>query len=156
MAIFSHFLLSQEGRGQARLKGVVIDIDGNPIEGAEVELESLAHNLIMKTKTDEEGRWFFLGLGKTVVKIKASKEGYDPTVIPELQVSAIKNPEQEIVLNKISDVRSLEEVDPRSMYVKGEALYNQGEYEKALAVFKKFVEGQPELYEAPMILLKIR
>ena len=148
IVIFSHFLLSQEGRGQARLKGVVIDIDGNPIEGAEVELESLVHNLIMKTRTDEEGRWFFLGLGKTVVKIKVSKEGYDPTIIPELHVSAIKNPEQEIVLNKITDIQSLEEKDPRALFLKGEKLYNQGEYEKALAVFKEFVEEQPELYEA--------
>ena len=76
MAVFSHFLLSQEGRGQARLRGVVIDKDGNPVEGAKVELESLTHNLIMTTTTDREGRWSFIGLGKTVVQIKVSKEGY--------------------------------------------------------------------------------
>ena len=150
MAVFSHFLLSQEGRGQARLKGVVKDKDGNPIEGAEVELESLVHKLSMRTKTDKEGRWFFLGLGKTVVKIKVSKEEYDPTIIPELNVSAftLKNPEQEIVLKKITDVEILEEKDPRTLFLKGEKLYIQGEYEKALDVFKKFVEEQPELYEA--------
>ena len=147
IAVFSNFLISQEGRGQARLKGKVVDEDGNPIEGAKVELESLVHKLTMTTKTDENGRWSFIGLGKTVMKIKFSKEGYDPTIIPELNVSAIKNPDQEIVLKKIMDVESLEEKDPKALYLKGDKLYNQGEYKKALTVFKEFIEKQPELYE---------
>jgi len=148
VAVFSNFLIAQEGRGEARLKGVVIDKDGNPIEGADVKLESLVHKLIMTTKTDEKGRWAFIGLGKTVVKIKASKEGYTPTIISELHVSAIKNPEQEIVLKKITDIESLEENNPKTLYLKGEKLYNQGEYEKALAVFKELVGTQPKLYKA--------
>ena len=148
VAVFSNFLIAQEGRGEARLKGVVVDKDGNPIEGADVKLESLVHKLIMTTKTDEKGRWSFIGLGKTVVKIKASKEGYTPTIISELHVSAIKNPEQEIVLKKITDIESLEENNPKTLYLKGEKLYNQGEYEKALAVFKELVGTQPKLYKA--------
>jgi len=148
VAVFSNFLIAQEGRGEARLKGVVVDKDGNPIEGADVKLESLVHKLIMTTKTDEKGRWSFIGLGKTVVKIKTSKEGYTPTIISELHVSAIKNPEQEIVLKKITDIESLEENNPKTLYLKGEKLYNQGEYEKALAVFKELVGTQPKLYKA--------
>lgn len=150
MAVFSHFLLSQEGRGQARLKGVVIDKDGNPVEGAKVELESLVHKLTMTTTTDKDGKWSFIGLGKTVVQLKVSKEGYDPAIIPELEVSAFtsNNPEQEIVLNKTADIESLKEEGPKTLYLKGEDLYNQGEYESALAVFKEFAEKQPELYEA--------
>ena len=148
VSVFSNFLIAQEGRGEARLKGVVVDKDGNPIEGADVKLESLVHKLIMTTKTDEKGRWSFIGLGKTVVKIKTSKEGYTPTIISELHVSAIKNPEQEIVLKKITDIESLEENNPKTLYLKGEKLYNQGEYEKALAVFKELVGTQPKLYKA--------
>ena len=147
-AVFSNFLLPQEGRGQARLKGVVVDKDGNPIEGVKVELESLLHKLTMTTKTNEKGIWSFIGLGRTVVQIKVSKEGYDPIIIPRLDVSAIKNPEQEIVLKKITDVESLERESPKELYLKGEKLYNQEEYEKALDVFKEFVEKQPDLYEA--------
>ncbi|MFP4082178.1 MAG: tetratricopeptide repeat protein [Candidatus Aminicenantes bacterium] len=148
IAFFSSFLMSQEGRGQARLKGVVVDKEGNPVEGAKVELESLVHELTMTTKTNEKGIWSFIGLGRTVVRIKASKEGYDPTIIPELEVSAIKNPDQEIVLKKITDVERLERESPKELYLKGEKLYNQEEYEKALDVFKEFVEKQPDLYEA--------
>ena len=148
LTIFSNFLLAQEGRGQARLKGVVVDKDGNPIEGAKVELESLMHKLTMTTKTNNKGVWSFIGLGRTVAKIKVSKQGYDPTIIPELHVSGIKNEEQEIVLKEITDIKSLEEEDPKTLYLKGDKLYNQGEYEKALAVFEEFVESQPELYEA--------
>lgn len=150
LGVFSNFLIPQEGRGQARLKGVVVDKEGNPVEGAKVELESLVHKLTMTTKTDEEGIWSFLGLGRTVVKIKVSKEGYDPTIIPRLDVSAFtfNNPDQKIVLRKITDVESFEGKDPKTLYLKGDKLYNQGEYEKALAVFKEFVEKQPELFEA--------
>ncbi|MFW6160413.1 MAG: tetratricopeptide repeat protein [Acidobacteriota bacterium] len=148
MTISASFLTAQEGRGQARLKGVVIDKDGNPVEGAKVELESLIHNLSMTTKTDENGVWSFLGLGRTVVKITVSKEGYDPTVIPELNVSAIRNPDQEILLIESTDIEQIDEEDPKSIYQKGENLYDQGEYEKAISVFKEFIEKQPDLYEA--------
>jgi tetratricopeptide (TPR) repeat protein len=148
MAVFSHLLLSQEGRGQARLKGVVVDKEGNPVEGVKVELESLIHDLAMTTKTNKKGKWAFIGLGRTIVKIKASKEGYDQNTIPELKVSAIKNPELKIVLKKTVDIETLEQEDPRSLYLKGKKLYNQGEYEKSLAVFREFVATQPELFEA--------
>ncbi len=148
LVISPHFLAAQEGRGQARLSGVVMDSDGDPVEGVTVELESLIHNLSMTTKTDENGSWSFLGLGRTVVKITATKAGYAPTVIPNLQVSAIRNPDQEIVLSRITDIEQLEEEDPKTIYQRGVDLYDQGEYEKALSVFKEFVEKQPDLYEA--------
>jgi tetratricopeptide (TPR) repeat protein len=148
IAVFSNLLFSQEGRGEGRLKGMVVDKDGNPIEGATVKLESLVHNLTMTTRTDEKGRWAFLGLGKTIVNIEVSKEGYGPNIIQKLDVSAFKNPEQEIVLTKIADVESLEVESPKELYLKGEKLYNQEEYEKALAVFEEFVEKQPNLFQA--------
>jgi len=146
---FSAVLLSaQEGRGQARLSGVVLDQDGNPVEGATVTLESLVHNLTMTTTTDKNGAWSFLGLGKTVAKITVTKEGYDPTVIPQLQISAIKNPEQEIKLIKKTATTGFDENDPRAVYEKGISLYEQGEYEEAIAMFERFLELQPDLYEA--------
>ncbi|MFO7867128.1 MAG: tetratricopeptide repeat protein [Candidatus Aminicenantes bacterium] len=148
LIISPHFLAAQEGRGQARLRGVVVDTEGNPVEGAKVELESLIHNLSMTTKTDENGSWSFLGLGKTVVKITVTKEGYFPSAISELQVSAIKNPDQQIVLKEITDIERAEGVDPQKLYKTGLDLYEEGEYEKALAVFEEFIEEQPDLYEA--------
>ncbi|MFW6136840.1 MAG: tetratricopeptide repeat protein [Candidatus Aminicenantaceae bacterium] len=148
LVISPHFLAAQEGRGQARLSGVVVDSDGDPLEGVTVELESLIHNLSMTTETDENGNWSFLGLGKTVVKITATKAGYAPTVISDLQVSAIRNPDQEIVLSRITDIEQLEEEDPKTIYQRGVDLYDQGEYKKALSVFKEFIEKQPDLYEA--------
>ncbi|HOE13909.1 MAG TPA: tetratricopeptide repeat protein [Candidatus Saccharicenans sp.] len=146
---FSAVLLSaQEGRGQARLNGVVVDQDGNPVEGATVTLESLIHNLTMTTTTDAKGAWSFLGLGKTVARITVTKEGYDPTIIPQLQISAIKNPEQEIKLIKKTATTGFDENDPRAVYEKGISLYEQGEYEEAIAMFERFLELQPDLYEA--------
>lgn len=148
MSVAPYFLTAQEGRGQARLKGIVVDRDGNPVEGATVELRSLIHKLSMTTKTDEHGIFSFLRLGRTVVVIKVTREGFDPTIVQQVQVSAIKNPDLEIVLSKVADIERLDEEDPKIIYQKGENLYNQGEYEKALAVFKEFVDKHPELYEA--------
>jgi len=154
LAFSPPFLAAQEGRGEARLKGVVVDAEGNPIEGAEVELVSLSHDLSMVERTDEKGIFSFIGLGKTVVKITASKEGYEPTVIPTLEVSAFtaRNAEQKIVLKKTLDIENLEDDDPKALYKKGEALFDQEEYEKALAVFEEFVAKQPRLYEARIYL----
>ena len=150
LGMCSLFLPAQEGRGQARLKGTVVDEDGNPVAGATVELSSLIHDLTMTAQTDEDGEWSFIGLGKTVVKITARKEGYDPTVIQRLQVSAFsrRNPDLEIVLKKTASLEELETVSPKALYMKGERLYEEGEYEKALAAFQEFLEKQPDLYEA--------
>ncbi|MDD8032142.1 MAG: tetratricopeptide repeat protein, partial [Acidobacteriota bacterium] len=148
LAFSASFLSAQEGRGQARLSGVVLDQDGNPVEGATVTLESLIHNLTMTTTTDAKGAWSFLGLGKTVAKITVTKEGYDPTVIPQLEISGLRNPEQEIKLIKKTAITGFDENDPRAVYEKGASLYEEGEYEKALAMFERFLELQPDLYEA--------
>ncbi|MDD8021349.1 MAG: tetratricopeptide repeat protein [Acidobacteriota bacterium] len=144
----SVFLSAQEGRGQARLKGVVLDKNGKPIEGATVELESLTHKLSMTTTTDKNGSFSFLGLGKTVVKITVSKEGYDPTIIPHLELSSIKNPDQEIRLIEKTSMENLDESNPQAVYQKAEDLYEAGDYEKALTMFNKFIELQPDLYQA--------
>lgn len=150
LVVFPCSLVSQEGRGKARLKGVVVDKEGNPVEGAKVVLESLMHELTMTTKTDAKGRWVFVGLGRTIVKITVSKEGYVPSLIEKLNISAFshKNPEQKIVLEKTTDIESLESDNPKALYIRGQKLYDQGEYEKALTVFKEFVSKQPELYGA--------
>ena len=142
----SSFLSAQEGRGQARLRGVVLDKDGNPIEGATVTLESLVHNLSMTTTTDKNAVSSFIGLGKTVLKITVSKEGYDPTIIPHLEISSIRNPDQEIRLLERASIEGIDQSDAQVVYQKANDLYEAGDYEKALAMFNKFIELQPDLY----------
>jgi len=142
-----NLLLSQEGRGEARLKGIVTDEMDNPIEGAKIELMSLDYNLKMSTISSKKGNWSFLGLGKTVVKIILSKNGYMTTIIPELKISGIKNPMQRIVLKKAANIKDIEKENPKMLYLKGEELYKQAEYRKALIVFKEFLKKQPKLYK---------
>ncbi len=142
------FVFGQEGRGNARLKGFVFDKEGQPIKGAKIELQSLIHNLKKTVFSDEKGRWAFLGLGKTVVKITVTKEGYNPVIIPKLTVSAFtkKNKIQKIILTRIDDVSSIEKEDPKTLFEKGQKLYEEGKYEKALKVFYKIIEKNPNLF----------
>ena len=139
-----NLLLSQEGRGDARLKGIVVDEMGNPIEGAKIELISLDYNLKMFSISSKKGNWSFLGLGKTVAKIISSKNGYMTTIIPELSISGIKNTMQRIVLKKAANIEDIEKENPKMLYLKGEELYKQTEYRKALIVFKEFLKKEPE------------
>jgi len=143
-------LVSQEGRGHGRLKGVVVNTDGKPVEGAKVELVSLMHDFEMTTTTDEEGEWAFIGLGKSVVKIKVTKEGYAPTIIEELETSSFtkKMEDQRIVLKKLEELEGIEKEGPKTMFLRGQKLYEQGSYKKALDVFLTFIKENPNLYKA--------
>ncbi|MBP8601968.1 MAG: carboxypeptidase regulatory-like domain-containing protein [Candidatus Saccharicenans sp.] len=68
LMFLSYPLSAREGHDQSRLIGLVLDKDGQPIEGVRIELESLIHKLSMMTTADKNGRWAFL-YGKIIVNM---------------------------------------------------------------------------------------
>jgi hypothetical protein len=94
MAISLH---AQVGRGNERIKGVVVDKDNKPIASAHVVLEFKGHyrtnmktymadfvpvspgrGMKFETKTDSKGRFRFIGLGYGQWEVTASYENLKP------------------------------------------------------------------------------
>ncbi len=146
---FSSAMAAQEGSGEGRLKGYVIDTDKNPIEGAKVTLEYQKYNRKLVTTTNKKGKFSFLGLGGGDVRISAEKEGFVLGGNQTHLSSIIKNPTQYIKLKRISEVKP--EEDPiaalKDEFTQAIALFNERKFEDALELFQSFQQKKPGMYK---------
>jgi tetratricopeptide (TPR) repeat protein len=146
-AFFAAGLDAQEGRGSGRLAGTVVDEKGNPLEGASLRLEYLQFNNTMTAVSNAKGQWGFIGLGKGVISLTISKEGFLPSTI-QLDISGVKkNPEPRIVLKKPTGDVAKEGLSDASkeILLQGNALFEQKRYAEALALYQRFREKYPDL-----------
>ncbi len=150
-------LLAQAGRGVGRLGGLVLDENDKPVAGARViitYIQDAGGGLKLETTTNKKGEWSFIGLGSGRWSIVVSAEGFAP-VTQEVTVSQLeKNPRVIIKVQRatgggmsiIEDQASLELLD------QGNAFFNEGKYDTALAMYQQFYEKNPAAYQ---ILLNI-
>lgn len=144
------FAFSQAGRGIGRIGGVVVDLDGNPIEGAKVTIAFAQNqNLKFETTTNKKGDWSFLGLGTGNWDMTAAMAGYLPQN-KTLYVSQLAvNPKVTVKLQKlakgasggIGDEKSFELLD------KGNQSFKEAKYDEAMALYQQFLEKNPNLYQ---------
>lgn len=150
----AHALYSQEGRGSGRLKGVVVDEAGNPIEGAKITLEYMNFSHTKTTVTDSKGEWAIIGLGLGEVTVAAEKEGFIKSFI-QFQVSgARKNPMQKIVMKRIGESSQATGISDSSkdLLLQGNSLFDEGRFAAALTLYQEFVNTNPQLYKVRLNL----
>jgi len=141
--------LSQEGRGRGRVFGTVVDQNGNPIEGASIEVESLEYNFKLQTKSTSKGTWAVIGVGNGVFRIRASKEGYIPAET-QTRLSNFQNPQIDLILKSIeaTGIQALQEGETsKKIYTDATNLYEAGKYKAALQLFQSFREKNPTLFQ---------
>ncbi|GAI76300.1 unnamed protein product, partial [marine sediment metagenome] len=74
-----NFAFTQGGRGKGRLKGKVLDENGNPIENAKIVFTSIRfQDLSFETTSDKKGKWAYIGLGSGMWRVSVTAEGYSP------------------------------------------------------------------------------
>jgi len=78
VALFAAPAQAQVATGKGRLNGIVMDLDGNPIEGATVVLTHLDTGKKWELKTDEGGRWLKGNMGRGNWNVDFLAEGYLP------------------------------------------------------------------------------
>jgi hypothetical protein len=94
----------------SRLSGIVVDQNGALIAGVEITLLSSGGTLERTVFTDSEGFFDFPYLPPDEYSLKISKEGFDPSEIPNLLVSA-ENARQlkiELKINPIAETIKVE------------------------------------------------
>jgi len=148
-----NFLLpcyGQEGRGNGRVFGYVVNEEGKPISGVKVLMKSTSYDFKLETISDQNGKWTLIGFGKDVFRFTFSKQGYD-TVNSQIQLSGInRNPEQRIVMKKISPQQSslLARPEAKIELEKAVQFYEEEKYTDALELFKEIVDAYPNNYQA--------
>jgi tetratricopeptide (TPR) repeat protein len=149
LAVVTSGLPAQEGRGQGRLIGSVVDEAGNPVAGAKVTLRYEEYNNTLTTNTNDNGQWGFIGLGRGTITLTVEKEGFAQAVVP-LQVSGIRqNPQPKIILKKESEESAIEGLSDssRDMLRQGKTLFEEKKFAEAAALYQKFLEANPALYQ---------
>ncbi len=137
-------LPAQEGRGNGRLTGSVVDEEGKPLENVTITLKYLEFNHSRETKSNLKGQWGFLGLGKGTVQVTATLEGYAATTTQQ-PVSGVKpNPEMPLVLRKGTGVVG----DPsRDAILRAHEMFDKRQYGEALALYQEFAQKNPANYQ---------
>lgn len=142
-----NFVLAQGGRGKGRLKGKVLDENGNPIEDAKIVFTSARYQGVsFETTSDKKGKWAFIGLGSGMWRVSVTAEGYSPAY-KETDVKQLKkNPEINIVLKKIDQTAYASSLDRSSLdlFDQGKKFFTEKKYDEAISAFEKFLEKYPE------------
>jgi tetratricopeptide (TPR) repeat protein len=150
--LFVSYTFSQAGRGKARIAGVVLDEEGNPIKSAKIVIEFLESSSVkQETTTNKKGEWAFLGLGTGMLRVTASADGYIPTYV-EIYVRQLlqKNPKITLTLKKIeeSDNTIMKDEASFNLFEEANLLFADKKYDEALALLEQFLEQNPIVYQA--------
>jgi tetratricopeptide (TPR) repeat protein len=148
--------LAQEGVGKGRVKGVVLDETGQPVEGVEITA-TYSSGRAFETKTDKRGKWAINGLGSGMFRIVAQKEGYEPSFVDK-EISQFKNPDIDLQITKIPDVPegvpSVDNSESMAILKEGTEFNEQEQYEQALERFQAFFEENPEVTQIRINIAK--
>lgn len=141
---------AQAGRGKARVNGVVLDEQGNPIVSAAIVIDLLGRETSRReTTTNQKGEWTSIGLGSGNWRVTASAEGYAPATT-DISVSQIEvNKKVVLTLKKIPKIEAAALKDDASLALIEQAnqLFLERKYEEALVLLQQFLEKNPEAYQ---------
>jgi len=138
----SSFSYGQGYKGKGKVKGVVTDLDGNPLEGVKISLycQRGASGFDVTTNTDGEWKAFYIRGGPW--NIDFEKPGYMPKKI-NIEISEFgQNPDIEIQLQKVEGLAITEEL--KEELQKGNALYDGGKYDEAIQAYQTIIEKFPD------------
>ncbi len=133
---------SQGYRGKGRVKGLVTDQDGNPIEEVTVKLYCVKGASGFEVTTDKEGIWRANYIRNGPYDIDFEKPGYVPKKINVNINEFGKNPDIEVTLIKLEGVSMADEL--RDELKRGNDLFDQEKYEEAIQAYQTILEKAPE------------
>jgi tetratricopeptide (TPR) repeat protein len=137
-------LSAQDYKGKARVSGLVTDEQGKPIEGVRVKLFCIKANEGFEMKTDKEGKWVAAWVRGGDWNVDLDKIGYEPKKgLINLNENK-KNPDIVLVMKKTEGLVITDDI--KEDLTKGNELYDQKNYNAALAVFQDIITKYPDVY----------
>jgi len=135
---------SQSYKGKGRLRGMITDMRGTPLEGVTIKLVSLKASSGFEIKSDKKGEWKANWIRSGMWHIDIMKLGYEPEKI-SIRISEYKkNPVLEIKLKKIERLTLTEEIV--KAVSKANKLYGEEKYEEAIALYEKILADHPDAF----------
>jgi Tfp pilus assembly protein PilF len=149
VALLAGSALAQAGRGIARMGGVVVDKQGQPIPGAKVAITfDQPGGSTFETTTDKKGEFAFMGLGTGSYIVNVTAKGYMPVQTTCRTSQIDKNPKLTVKLEKasappgvIQDESTFQILDQANQF------YKDGKYDTAMAMYDEFLGKNPAAYQ---------
>jgi tetratricopeptide (TPR) repeat protein len=143
IGFLSIVLFSAAYTGKGKLKGVVKDENGNPVEGVTVKLFSLKAASGFNVRTDKNGKWKAMWIRAGIWHIDFEKPGYESKKISVNVATYKTNPLVEIVLKKMEGVEISKDFIEKIN--KGNKLFEEKKYDEAIKLFEELIKEKPEL-----------
>jgi len=145
LLIISFFAVSGTAQVRGKVRGLVVDASGNPLDKATVTIVStrLASQRY-ETRTDKDGRFAQIGIYPGYYQVTIKKDGYLPKVFEvHVEIEGDTNLGT-VTLETASEqvVKNLSAAD--KTFVKANEFYNRGEYEKAIAGYEEAIKLSPD------------
>jgi tetratricopeptide (TPR) repeat protein len=148
----SFSFLAGQVRGLARISGKVFDEAENPIPDATVFVRAIevagkrTEKFEKTVTTDKDGEWKLAGLPSGWVKVEVTAPGFIP-MSKNVEVSQINvNPQILLHLKKAEEFMGQDE-DSAGIFEEGNALFEQGKYDEAIASYQDFLAKNPNAYQ---------
>ena len=136
---------AQDWKGQGRLAGVVVDEDGEPVEGATVQLELPGRGGPDNLTTDKKGKWAILGLAGGRWNVDIGKEGFVTKNMFANVSQGRHMPPLKSTLKRAAPAGPPPEVV--EAIKRGDQAYQEGRYAEARVEYEKLLELRPDLSE---------
>ncbi len=138
------FVYSQGYKGKGKVKGIVQDQEGNPIEGVKVKLYCERGGSGFDVITDSSGKWRAFYIRGGPWDIDFEKVGFMPKKI-DVHLSEVgQNPDIEIKLQKVEGLVITDDLKEKLQV--GNDLYDQEKYEEAIQSYQTIIDKVPETY----------
>ena len=151
--LLSTTAFAQAWKGPARVEGVVLDVSGQPIAGAQVEMRMGTSPTGPSVKTDKKGRWAILGLAGGGWNVDITADGYMPRRLGGVQVTELtRQPPIEVKLEPMpkevaqSATSTGTGVPPEVVEAvqQGDDALMAGKFADAVAAYEKAAPALPE------------
>jgi len=144
VCIVATVLSAQEWKGQGRIPGIVVDDQGNPIEGVRIKFFCPKFEGGFETKSGKDGRWLGAWMRSALWNIDFDKIGYSP-VHKSLQMNQFeKYKEMKVVMRKIEGLVVSE--DMKKDLTAANDLFDKKDYPAAIEAYKAFLTKFPDAY----------
>ena len=137
-------LSAQEWKGQGRIPGIVVDDQGNPIEGVRIKFFCPKFEGGFETKTGKDGKWLGAWMRTGLWNIDFDKIGYSP-VHKSLQMNQFeKYKEMRVVMRKVEGLVVSD--DMKKDLMAANDIYDKKDYAGAVEAYKAFLAKFPDAY----------
>jgi tetratricopeptide (TPR) repeat protein len=136
---------AQDYKGKGRIIGTILDQDGKPVEGVKVTLFLPSASGGFSVQTDKDGHWVAAWIKKGTWDVDFEKIGYEPKKISvPVNEPPLKNPEIKLSLKKVEGIILTKDLE--NELGAANALFNQKDFQGALAAFQAMVQKYPDAY----------